>query len=380
VQDIIYKEKNIMKNIIILAIFLAIVIGLIIILNNFSKHEVLPTPPIPPPNVTNQPMTNTVTPLISPVNIRIGYPKKGLILNHYGEAISRTNILEKNSITGSITALDDDIAVRNALINKSIDIGFLSEFQSIIALGADFKGTLVANLGSLGRVSLMVPYNSPIQKISELKNKKIALTFNTAEHQILLGWLKRELLEVDKDITLINIDESQKLALLKNAQADAIITADPTVEYLSRQNICRRIYDSHKYGIVLLSNDFWAKEPKAIIYFINALKEVTLFISTHKMDVNNWIKNYCGIEEDLIWGCSGINIGYQSTRQINEVKLFFSDVSINGLKNIAAFASAQKIITKIVSIGDNISPELQDEVKKEIDHKKYDPSIIKFIK
>ncbi|MFH1230896.1 MAG: ABC transporter substrate-binding protein [Planctomycetota bacterium] len=364
-----------MKNVIILVVFLVIVVGLIIILNNLGKHGTTPTPPsIQPPEVINN------TPPISSVNIRIGYPRKGLILNHYGETISRTNILEKNYIVGSINVLDDDVAVRNALINKTIDIGFLSEFQSIIALGADFKGVFIANLGSLGRVSLMVIYDAPIKSISELKNKKIAVTFNTAEHQILLGWLKRELLEVDKDITLVNVDESQKLTVLKNAQVDAIVTTDPIVESYSRQNICRRIYDSHKYGVVLLSNDFWAKEPKAIIRFINALKETTLFISTHKMDVNNWIKDYCGIEEDLIWGCSGININYQSTRKINEAKLFFSDVSISGLKNIVAFASGQKLITKPVSIIDTISQEIQDEAKKEIDPKKYDAQSIKILK
>jgi ABC-type nitrate/sulfonate/bicarbonate transport system substrate-binding protein len=363
-----------MKRVIVLFIFLVIVVGLIIILNNISKQGAPQTPPTPPPDQTNQTLP-------SPVTIRIGYPKKGLILNHYGETISKTNILEKNQLIASINALDDESAVLNALINKSIDVGFLSEFQAVLALGADFNGVLIANLGSLGRVSLMVLFHdSPIQKITDLKNKKIALTFNTTEHQALLGWLKRELLEVDKDVTLINVEEAQKLTALKNGQVNALVTTDPIVESYSRQNLCRRIYDSHKYGVVLLSKDFWIKEQKASIRFINALKESTLFLSTHKMDVNNWIKGYCGIEEDLIWGCSGINIGYQSTQQINQVKLFFSDVSINGLINIVAFASKQKLINKTFSITDVITQETQDELKKEIDPKKYDPHNIKILK
>jgi ABC-type nitrate/sulfonate/bicarbonate transport system substrate-binding protein len=313
------------------------------------------------------------------VDLKIAFPQKGLILNHFGEALSKTNILEKNYLSAIITALDNETDVRTALINKTADIGFLSDFQVILALGVDFNGVVISNLGSLGRIALMVLTDSPIEKINELKGEKIALTFNSVEHQALLEWLKREAIDV-ADIQLVNLEGQQKLDDLKNGQISAIVETDPLVESYLRprpQQICRAIYDSHRYGFVLCSKELWLREPKAILRLITGLKEAALFISTNKPQVNNWIKDYCGIEEDLIWGCSAINLIYQSTRKINDPRLFLSDVSIGNLKNINAFTFAQKLIYKSFIVGNIIIPEIQEEAQKEIDPQKYDPKSVK---
>ena len=314
------------------------------------------------------------------VPIRIGFPRKGLILNHYGESVSRTNILDKNSLVGSITPFDDEVALRTVLINKSLDVAFISDFQAILTLGADFNGVIIANLGSLGRSDLMVLTDSLTQKISEMKGKKIGVTFNTAEHSALLGWFKREGLQEGRDIELVNTNDSDKLNALLKLQIDALVTTDPKVEEYNRKQLCRSIYDSHNYGVVLMSKDFYTQQPKAAVSFVNALKETTLFISTHKPDVNNWIKSYCGIEEDLIWGVSSINVGYFSTRKINEAKIYLSDTFVGNLKNLVAYALQQKLIYKALIINDLMVQELQDEAKKEIDPLKYDPAGVKVVK
>ncbi|MEK7310241.1 MAG: ABC transporter substrate-binding protein, partial [Planctomycetota bacterium] len=321
----------------------------------------------------------TETPTAS-VTIRIGFPRKGLILNHYGETLSRTNILAKNSLVGSINPIEDEVALRTAVINKSLDAAFISDFQAILTLGADFNGVIIANLGSLGRSDLMVLIDSPIQKISELKGKKIGVTLNTAEHSALLGWLKREGLQEGRDVELVNTNDNDKLNALQGFKIDALVTIDPRVEDYTRKKLCRSIYDSHNYGVVLMAKDFYRQQPQAALRFVNALKETTLFISTHKPDVNNWIKGYCGIEEDLIWGVASINIGYFSTRKINDAKIYLSDTFAGNLKNLAAYALQQKLIYKTLIVNDLMVQELQDEAKKEIDPLKYDPAGVKVIK
>jgi len=318
---------------------------------------------------------------VTPVTVRIGFPRKGLILNHYGETLSRTNVLVKNYLVGTISPIEDDVALRTAVINKGLDVAFISDFQAILTLGADFNGIIIANLGSLGRSDLMVLPESPIQKISELKGKKIGVTFNSAEHSLLLGWFRREGLQEGRDIGLVNTNDNDKFNALQRFEIDALVTTDPKVEEYHRKiPPYRSIYDSHNYGVVLMSKDFYKQQPKAAMRFVNALKETTLFISTHKPDANNWIKGYCGIGEDLIWGVSSINIGYFSTRKINDARIYLSDTFTGNLKNLAAYAIQQKLIYKTLIINDLMVQELQDEAKKEIDPLKYDPAGVKVIK
>ena len=332
-----------------------------------------------PPGPDNG-QNGTVEPPTASVTVNIGFPKKGLILNHYGESLSRTNILEKNSLAGVMTPFDDEVALRTSLITKNLDVAFISDFQAILTLGAYFNGVIIANLGSLGRSDLMVLPDSLTQKISELKGKKIGVTFNTAEHSALLGWFKREGLQEGRDIELVNTNDGDKLNGLQKLQIDAMVTNDPNVEDYTRKQLCRSIYDSHNYGVVLMSKDFYKQQPKAATRFINALKETTLFISTHKPDVNNWIKGYCGIAEDLIWGVSSINIGYFSTRKINDAKIYLSDTFSGNLKSLVGYGLQQKLIYKALIVNDLMVQELQDEAKKEIDPLKYDPAGIKVVK
>ena len=358
-------------------VFMALwVIGIAVVLNgcNCGKDN-SDVPGVKPGVSTEKPHA-----LVTPVTMRIGFPKKGLILNHYGETLSRTNILEKNSLIGTITPVEDDVVLRTAVINKGLDVAFISDFQSILTLGADFNGIIIANLGSLGQCALMVLPDSPTHKISELKGKKIGVTLNTAEHSALLGWLKREGLQDGRDVQLVSISDADKLNAMKALQIDALVTTDPNVQDYIGKSICRNIYDAHNYGVVLMSKDFYKQQPKAALRFVNALKETALFISTHKPDVNNWIKGYCGIEEDLIWRISGINIGYFSTRKINEARLLLSDTFMSNLKNLAAYTLQQKLIYKTLIVGDVMVQEVQDEVKKEIDPLKYDSTSVKVLK
>ncbi|MDI6732564.1 MAG: ABC transporter substrate-binding protein [Planctomycetota bacterium] len=369
-----------MKKAIILIVLLVIVVGLIVALNVITK------PTKPPDGTTDTVITNTgggavKEPTPAPVAIRISFPRRGVILNHFGETLLRTNILEKNYLTGTVNGVDDEVPLCNDLINKQTEVVFISEFQAILALGADFNGLIFANLGSLGRFALMILKDSPIERITDLKGKKIGLVVNSAEHSALLTWLNKEGMQAGRDVEIVAVSEIDKYNVLSAGRIDAMVASDPKVEDLyADKKVCRIIYDSHKYGVVLVAKDLWAKEPKALIRFTHALREATLFISTHRAEVNNWIKPYCGIEEDLVWRISGINVLYFSTRKINDAKIFVTDTLTGSLNNLSVFALDQKLIYKSLIMGDFISNELQQELKKEIDAQKYDPQSVKIIK
>ena len=77
---------------------------------------------------------------------------------------------------------------------------------------------------------------------------------------------------------------------------------------------------------------------------------------------------------------SSINIGYFSTRKINDARIYLSDTFTGNLRNLVGYGLQQKLIYKTLIVNDLIVQELQDESKKGIDPLKYDPAGVKVVK
>lgn len=367
-----------MKKIIGLIIALIIVIGAIILLQYMPKptgnEGVEPgktgDKPVMPTDITKTP--------VAPVTIRIGYINRVLINSHLGQTLMRTNILEKNNLSGQITNFENEVLLTSLLSAGAIDAAFISDLSGIIAIGRGFKGLIAAYIGPLGRTGLVVPANSPFKTLADLKDKQIGLAMATSAQSNLIKWFKEQSIK-PSDVKMSHFNEPS-IQLFDSKLADAVILTDPILEKHLRANQVVNISDSQYYGIVLVSTDFYNKNPEAVYGFLSALKETFFYISTHKDVVNKWVEQVSTIQPDLIWACSAINLFYSNTdRQINKVRLGLSEVFVNTLKNIADFAYNEKLIPAPVVMENVIDKKITEEAAKEIDPKTYKPEEIKLL-
>jgi ABC-type nitrate/sulfonate/bicarbonate transport system substrate-binding protein len=313
--------------------------------------------------------------------IRIAYPKEIQINSHIGQVLLRTNILKKNGLNGRITGIIYGGSIMKAMGSDEIDVAFTSEFPTVKALGNGLPATIIATIGSLGRVGIIVLADSQIFSTRDLKNKKIGVMFDSTPYHALLIMLKTSGLVPGEDVTVLNIERSKLGRVLLEKEVDAIATLEPGVEYFIQKKQCRLIQDRQYFSVVIMRNSFIEKNLPDAVNFINALKEAAFFMGTHKDLVNKWFVEVTGFDLDpqILKNAVRFNSNYSKVKEISDVDIALNDNFLKMLVESAEFIAAEQVNPKAVDINKAVNPQLKAQAGIKIRKNSYNVSAVEMI-
>jgi ABC-type nitrate/sulfonate/bicarbonate transport system substrate-binding protein len=356
------------------------VIIVILVITGLIIYSVSVKTPASPSNTTNPNQPPVETPPARSVPLRLVYPGNTLITTHLGEVLNHTNILEKNHLIGEFQRAESDTQAVSSLITQRFDAAFLSDISCMLALAQDFNGLVIANLGALGRNTLLFPANSPIKEIKDLKGASVGVTFGTSAHYHLLNFLQKEGLVINKTVNLINLTPSELHPAVLQGTIKALAVTDPAAEQLLRDSKFENKADTLSYGVVLISREWYQKYPEAAASFIRSIKEAFYFTASHKDEVDQWFSVLSKIPADLSRTCANMNLNYNSRGKISNIRIGLTDKFQTILDSYARFNYENGLASKLVQITPYLDPKLIEESKKEIDSVTYDPKQVKVIK
>jgi NitT/TauT family transport system substrate-binding protein len=120
--------------------------------------------------------------------------------------------------------------ITNKMLANQIDIGMMGDFPATINMttflqkGNGVKTLYIATLGysetGAGN-AVLVPKDSSIKTLADLKGKEISVPFGSAAHGMLMKALTRAGIEPSKDVTLISQSPEVGGSSLKTSQIDA---------------------------------------------------------------------------------------------------------------------------------------------------------------
>lgn len=110
----------------------------------------------------------------------------------------------------------------------AVDIGLVGDAPVIYALaaGTDFNYVAAQRFPGLVGSGLLVPGNSPVRSLIELKGKRVAYTRGSTAEFVLAAALKQVGLTL-KDITIANLSPGDAQTALANGSVDAWVVWDP---------------------------------------------------------------------------------------------------------------------------------------------------------
>ncbi|CAM3203863.1 ABC transporter substrate-binding protein [Pseudomonas floridensis] len=149
-----------------------------------------------------------------------------------------------------------------ALNAGAVDIGALGDAPYVFALGAGAPLKVVSITHAQGRftTAVLVPKDSPIKTVADLKGKRIVTGRGSIGHYLAIRALHEAGLKTS-DVTFINLLPSESRILLDNGEADAWATWDPYTTISISQSDARVLVS----GSELLSNHLYlAATRKAI--------------------------------------------------------------------------------------------------------------------
>ncbi|WP_374319448.1 ABC transporter substrate-binding protein [Aquabacterium sp.] len=196
----------------------------------------------------------------------------------------------------------------NEMLADKLDIGSMAEFPGA-ANGAAFqkagkKSVFVTVLSgsTLGSGNgIVVPKDSPVTSLSELRGKTISVPFASAAHGMLLRALKAQGLDPAKDVNIISQAPEVAGPALQADKIDAHADFVPFAEAFPYRGYARKIYDGAQsrtptFHGTLINSDFGRKYPEVVIAFLRASIEADRIMASDPEKYSELIEKVTGIE------------------------------------------------------------------------------------
>lgn len=224
----------------------------------------------------------------APKELRIGYQKNGLLLiaKQQGRLEQRFKPL---GIEVKWVEFSFGPPLLEALNVGSIDYGTTGDAPPIFAQAAKANLVYVAAQEAAGSgAAILVPPNSPIQSLADLKGKKIGFAKASSAHNLTIAALEKAGIGYN-EITPLYLPPADARAAFERGSLDAWTIWDPYFAIAEKQPGVRILALSR--GIVaqnsyfLANGDFTRKHPQVVAVVNEELAKIAKWAEGHRDDV-----------------------------------------------------------------------------------------------
>jgi ABC-type nitrate/sulfonate/bicarbonate transport system substrate-binding protein len=257
----------------------------------------------------------------TPVQIRIAYPSG--MNGQIPVVMERTGIAKKHGLDAQFVFFQYGPPMMEALASGHIDAVVTSLMPVTTFLSRQPNAAVV--VASLGRssYSLMVPKNSTAQSVADLKDKRIAVSFNSDSHLDLLRLLKERNLDARKEIRLLNVQPNELVLALQDGFTDAIVIRQPQV--LKMQQLGARVVHTWPFEFVsIMRAEYLTRNPDALKRYREALRESVHYTATNKQQASVWFGERLRIEPEVVRKVSEDDPNWRNVKTLRDVSIDLS--------------------------------------------------------
>ncbi len=234
-------------------------------------------------------------------NITIGYQKSSLTL-----LIARKQKLLEQQFPNATVQWKEFPAgpqMLEALSAGSLDIGFVGNTPPIFAQSAE-KNIRYAAYEAVPITSqaLVIPENSSIKTIQDLKGKKIAVQKGSSAHE-LLGKILSKAGLTWSDITPVWLPPADARAALDQKAVDGWVSWDPFLSVVERDSKAKVLIDGSAfpatYQYYIANPSYVTSHPDAINKFISAANSANTWMVQHPAQTVTYYAEAIGQDENI---------------------------------------------------------------------------------
>lgn len=185
---------------------------------------------------------------------------------------------------------DSGVDANKAIVSGDIDFATMGNINSLVALGSNLDAELIWIHETLGAVEALVAKSgSGIETVEDLVGKKVATTFVSTAHYVLLNVLKEA--GIENQVQLLNMRTSELSAAWLRGDIDAAYTWQPTLETLIDNNgfVLVSSEDMIEKGymtanVELARKSFAHEHPEVVKAYIQCMHEAYLYFESNTED------------------------------------------------------------------------------------------------
>jgi sulfonate transport system substrate-binding protein len=278
--------------------------------------------------------------------VRIGYQKYGTLTLLKGRGTLEQRLAQRN-VTVKWTEFPAGPQLLEGLNVGSVDFGTVGEAPPIFAQAAGANLVYVGNEPpSPGSEAIVVPKDSKLRGVADLKGKKVALNKGSNVHYLLVKALEKAGLGY-KDIEVIYLPPADARAAFERGAVDAWVIWDPFLAAAEKQLSARVLADGKglvaNHQFYLAARPYAEKNADIVRIVLEEIAKVDDWGAKNPKDVAQILSAQTGLEVDVV--------ALAASRYSYGVKPITADVLEQQQKLADTFANL-KLIPKPIVVKD----------------------------
>jgi sulfonate transport system substrate-binding protein len=278
--------------------------------------------------------------------VRIGYQKYGTLTLLKGRGTLEQRLASKN-ITVKWTEFPAGPQLLEGLNVGSVDFGTVGEAPPIFAQAAGANLVYVGNEPpSPSSEAIVVPKDSKLRSLAELKGKKIALNKGSNVHYLLVKALEKAGVAY-KDVQVVYLPPADARAAFERGSVDAWVIWDPFLAAAEKQIGARVLADGKglvaNYQFYLAARPYAEKNQEVVRIVLEEIAKVDEWGAANPKEVASILSQQTGLETEVV--------ALAASRYAYGVKPITATVLEQQQKVADAFANL-KLIPKPIAVRD----------------------------
>jgi NitT/TauT family transport system substrate-binding protein len=202
---------------------------------------------------------------------------------------------------------------------NQLDIVQMADFPSVLgatalrAAGDEVRSLYIATLsGGINGAgnAIVVPVDSKVESLAELKGKKLSVPFGSTAHAMLiravqdLGW------DPNTDVEIVTQTPEIAGSALKAKQIDAHADFVPFGELFPFRGFARKIYDGSSTGVttthgVQVRSDYAKKHPEIVVAYLKATLEADRLYREKPEELSEQLAKWTGVDAEVYYAFHG---------------------------------------------------------------------------
>jgi sulfonate transport system substrate-binding protein len=319
------------------------------------------------------------------IPITIGWQIAWATQGQLAQVLIHTNILELNNLKPEFKVFNYGAPLNEAALAGEVDVSFIGDQPAIGLIAKSKEWKLVARLMDF-RTAIVIPPDSSIREVKDLKGKTLAIPFGASTHRTALEMLAEAGLDPNKDVNIINVDILEQSDIVRAGPKrgwrgiDAFASWDHHIAQYEEEGVAKVLKEKKALGVVAMSEKFIREHPEAAINFLRSFTEAYLYYANHREQANNWfIQATKGkFSSSLLDKVSFIEPNMKA-KSIQNIDIVLNEEHIKTLQKAANFAYQQQLIKKVPNVNESVDVGLAFKAKKQLIESGFDLSKVKLI-
>ncbi|MCK9186878.1 ABC transporter substrate-binding protein [Candidatus Gracilibacteria bacterium] len=288
--------------------------------------------------------------------IRIGWQIPWAIQGQLVQVLKHTPILENHGVKATFKGFTYGGPLNEAALAGEVDMILTADQPAATLLSKNGNWTIVGRL-MYNRVSLYVPPMSPVQQVSDLKGKTVAMPFGAAAQRIALKAEEDAGLNPSTDVNNINLGIYEQSDLIRDPKVkkwgaiDAMAGFDPLPAIFEEKGLTRNLGVGKIVSVILVNNSILENNPEVVTNFLSAFTNAYDYYRNNVQEVDSWFVEESGL--DITPRALEISASLEPNLKViskDEIRIDFNDDDFAIMQEAADFIFDQGLVDKKVEM------------------------------